>query len=131
MRKSGASREAGKGKRSTASKTKVPRAAAKPTPLSGPNPRNAEVAASVMHEVPADLREILTSDADLLARWNDLTPIQRNEWICWITIVKKPETRADHVRRMRSELREGERQPCCWPGCPHRRPKAKKWFRDQ
>jgi uncharacterized protein YdeI (YjbR/CyaY-like superfamily) len=109
MKKSGARREPGKGKRSTAGK----------------------VAAGVMHEVPEDLREILTSDADLLAKWNDLTPIQRNEWICWITIVKKPETRAEHVRRMCSELREGERQPCCWPGCPHRRPKAKKWFRNQ
>ena len=112
MKKSGAGRAAGKGKRSTASKSKAPRA-------------------GVMHEVPADLREILTSDADLLAKWNDLTPIQRNEWICWVTIVKKPETRADHVRRMCSELREGERQPCCWPGCPHRRAKAKKWFRNQ
>ncbi len=128
MKKSDAGREAGKD-RSTASKRKVLRAVAKPT-LPGGTPPVAQVAAGVLHEVPADLREILTSDADLLAKWNDLTSIQRNEWICWMTIVKKPETRADHVRRMCSELREGERQPCCWPGCPHRRPKAKKWFRN-
>jgi uncharacterized protein YdeI (YjbR/CyaY-like superfamily) len=83
-----------------------------------------------MHEVPPDVREILTSEPDLLAKWNDLTPIQRNEWICWMTIVKKPETRAEHIGRMCAELREGERQPCCWPGCPHRRPKANKWFRN-
>jgi hypothetical protein len=131
MKKSDAGREAGKGKRSTASKSKAPRAAAKPTLLSGGYSQITQVAAGVLHEVPADLREILTSDADLLAKWNDLTPIQRNEWICWMTIVKKPETRADHVRRMCSDLREGERQPCCWPGCPHRRPKAKKWFGNQ
>jgi uncharacterized protein YdeI (YjbR/CyaY-like superfamily) len=82
-----------------------------------------------MHEVTADMRDVLTAEADLLAKWNGLTPIQRNEWICWVTIVKKPETRAEHVARMRSELREGKRQPCCWPGCPHRRPSAMKWFR--
>jgi hypothetical protein len=130
MRKSGASRQAGKGKRATAGKSKAPRAVGEPPARTAGNPRNTEVAAGVLHEVPDDLREILLSDAGLLAKWNGLTPIQRNEWICWITIVKKPETRAEHVRRMRSGLREGERQPCCWPGCPHRRPKAKKWFRN-
>lgn len=130
MKKSDTSREAVKGKRSAAGKSKAPRAVARPTLLSGGTPQITQVAAGVLHEVPADLQEILTSDADLLAKWNDLTSIQRNEWICWITIVKKPETRTDHVRRMCSELREGERQPCCWPGCPHRRPKAKKWFRN-
>jgi hypothetical protein len=88
-----------------------------------------QVAAGVLHDVPEDMRDVLTSDPGLLATWNGLTPIQRNEWICWTTIVKKPETRAEHVRRMRSELNEGKRQPCCWPGCPHRRPKASKWFR--
>lgn len=82
----------------------------------------------MLHEVPDDLREVLIADAELLAKWNDLTPIQRNEWICWTTIVKKPETRADHVRRTGVEIGEGKRQPCCWPGCPHRRPSAKKWF---
>jgi uncharacterized protein YdeI (YjbR/CyaY-like superfamily) len=82
-----------------------------------------------MHEVPDDLLELLLPDAELLAKWNDLTPIQRNEWICWITIVKKPGTRAAHVRRTCSELKEGARQPCCWPGCPHRRPMASKWFK--
>jgi hypothetical protein len=125
MRQSDARREAGGGERSTAGKGKAPRAAAKPKlrPRGG-----VPVAAGVMHEVPDDLRQVLTFDAGLLARWNDLTPIQRNEWICWITIVKKPETRADHVRRMCANLREGKRQPCCWPGCPHRRPQAKKWF---
>jgi hypothetical protein len=128
MKKSGAGRKTGKGKRSSASKRKAPRAVAKPRLPSGGNPPRTPVAAGVMHEVPADLRAILTSDADLLDKWNDLTAIQRNEWICWVTIVKKAETRADHLRRMCSELGAGERQPCCWPGCPHRRPKAKKRF---
>jgi len=29
---------------------------------------------------------------------------------------------------MIEELQEGKRQPCCWPGCPHRRTSAQKWF---
>ena len=118
----------GKAERSAASKSRAPREAAKRALPSGGNPETTQVLAGVLHEVPSDVRKILTSKPALLAMWNDLTPIQRNEWICWVTIVKKPETRAEHVRRMCSELKEGVRQPCCWPGCPHRRPKAMKWF---
>jgi hypothetical protein len=105
-----------------------PSARAKRALLSGGDRRITQVAAGVMHEVPADLHEVLISDADLLAKWNGLTPIQRNEWICWVTIVKKPETRVAHVGQMCAKLREGGRHPCCWPGCPHRRSKAIKWF---
>jgi hypothetical protein len=79
-----------------------------------------DVATGVVHEVPMDLRRALTSDLVALTKWNDLTPLARNEWICWTTSVKKPETRANHVERTRSELKEGKRRPCCWPGCPHR-----------
>ncbi len=88
------------------------------------------IAEGILHEVPDDMKRALTTDADLLKRWNKLTPIQRNEWICWVTIVKKMETRAEHIERMTEELVEGKRQPCCWPGCPHRRPAAKKWFKN-
>ena len=90
-----------------------------------------DIAEGILHEVPADMRKVLSSDSGLLARWNCLTPIQRNEWICWITIVKKQETRIDHIDRMIAEIKEGKRQPCCWPGCPHRRPKAAKYFGKQ
>ena len=88
-----------------------------------------EIATGVAHEAPTDVKEALISDSEVLAKWNNLTPIQRNEWICWITIVKKSETRVEHIGRMVAEIKEGKRQPCCWPGCPHRRPKAKKWFK--
>jgi len=54
------------------------------------------------------------------AKWEDITPLARNEWICWVISVKKPETRRQHIERVRSELKEGMRRPCCWPGCPHR-----------
>lgn len=82
----------------------------------------------VLHKVPADMKKVFQSDISLLEKWNKLTPIQRNEWICWVTIVKKSETRAEHIDRMIEDLKGGKRQPCCWPGCPHRRPKAQKWF---
>ncbi|HLF53867.1 MAG TPA: YdeI/OmpD-associated family protein [Candidatus Nanoarchaeia archaeon] len=89
-----------------------------------------EIATGVVHKVPEDLKEALISNPDILVKWNSLTPIQRNEWICWATIVKKLKTRAEHIERMILELKEDERQPCCWPGCPHRRPNAKKWFKN-
>lgn len=78
------------------------------------------IATGAAHKVPADLRKALTSDPDVLAKWNDLTTLARNEWICWTMSVKKPETRRDHIERVCSELKEGKRRPCCWPGCPHR-----------
>lgn len=85
---------------------------------------------SILHDIPDDMKMALTADHTLPERWNALTPIQRNEWICWVTIVKKAETREEHIKRMIQELKEGKRKPCCWPGCPHRKPTAKKWFKN-
>jgi uncharacterized protein YdeI (YjbR/CyaY-like superfamily) len=79
------------------------------------------ISAGVVHDLPADLREVLVSDDDALAKWEDITPLARNEWICWVESVKKPETRRSHVAQVRSRLKEGQRRPCCWPGCPHRK----------
>src|ERR671919_1463284 len=78
----------------------------------------------VVHKVPADLRKALTSDKAALEIWEGLTPLARNEWICWVTFVKKEETRKDHVKRTVSELKEGMRRPCCWLGCIHRTDKS-------
>ncbi len=83
----------------------------------------------VLHEVPDDMLKALMSNMAIVEKWNKLTPIQRNEWICWVTIVKKSETRAEHIDRMIQQLNDGKRQPCCWPGCPHRKPNAQKWFK--
>lgn len=83
-----------------------------------------DISSGVVHEVPEDLREALTSDPEALAAWEDLTPLARNEWICWTISVKKPETRREHVERVCSELKEGIRRPCCWYGCIHRTDKA-------
>ncbi len=81
------------------------------------------ISAGVVHKLPTDLQKALTSDRAALAIWEDLTPLARNEWICWVTFVKKDETRKEHVKRTISELKEGMRRPCCWLGCIHRKDK--------
>src|SRR5690242_1658011 len=78
------------------------------------------ISAGAVHSLPADLRKVLVSDPAALAKWEDITSLARNEWICWVISVKKPETRRQHVERVRTQLKEGMRRPCCWPGCPHR-----------
>lgn len=79
-----------------------------------------EIAGGVVHRVPDDLRKALRLDAKAMAAWESLTPLARNEWICWVISVKKAETRAEHVARVCSQLKEGMRRPCCWIGCIHR-----------
>lgn len=74
----------------------------------------------VVHSTPNDLKIILNSTPLLLEKWNDLTPLARNEWICWVISVKKSITRQKHIERLQNELLKGKRRPCCWPGCPHR-----------
>src|SRR4051812_31189436 len=78
------------------------------------------ISGGVAHDLPADVRTALKADPKALAAWEDLTPLARNEWICWVISVKTPKTREDHVKRVISELKEGVRRPCCWVGCTHR-----------
>ncbi|MBN1499791.1 MAG: YdeI/OmpD-associated family protein [Spirochaetes bacterium] len=74
----------------------------------------------VVHEIPPDLEKVLTNSENVLEIWNKLTPLARNEWICWIISVKKSETRKQHIERLCGDLLNGKRRPCCWAGCPHR-----------
>ncbi|HMU26475.1 MAG TPA: YdeI/OmpD-associated family protein [Solirubrobacterales bacterium] len=74
----------------------------------------------VVHKLPADLRSELIEHEAALAAWKDITPLARNEFICWVEDAKKQETRERRIRRTREELEEGMRRPCCWPGCDHR-----------
>ena len=73
----------------------------------------------VVHRVPKDLKNFLLLAPKVLNIWNTLTPLSRNEWICWVTIVKKPETRKEHIERLQADLLKGKRRPCCFAGCPH------------
>lgn len=79
-----------------------------------------KVSGGVVHHVPADLRKALLASRPALAAWEGLTPLARNEWICWMVSVQKEETRRDHLKRIPAELRGGKRRPCCWMGCIHR-----------
>jgi uncharacterized protein YdeI (YjbR/CyaY-like superfamily) len=76
---------------------------------------------NVTHNIPADLQKALSADESALERWDDLTPLARNEWICWVISTKKSETRKNHIDRTITELMAGKRRPCCWAGCVHRK----------
>jgi len=99
-----------------------------PSPPEFSNNIMANIATKNLHRMPKDLRDVLNSHPKVLVLWNKLTPLARNEWICYVTIVKKAETRLDHLVRLQEDLLKGKKRPCCWPGCPHRRPNAAKWF---
>ena len=83
-----------------------------------------KISGGIAHKVPEDLRRTLISASSVVNAWNDITPLARNEWICWVEDAKKPETRKRRIERAKKELAEGKRRPCCWAGCTHR-PKEK------
>ena len=74
----------------------------------------------VVHELPKEFQDALVRELGALATWEDITPLARNEWICWIDSAKKLETRRKRTAWGCGSLRDGKRRPCCWPGCPHR-----------
>jgi len=84
----------------------------------------AELPGGVVHELPADMRKAIQADKKMTEVWEDISPLARNEWICWTITCAKPETRAKHIVVMRDKMHKGERRPCCWVGCIHRTDKA-------
>ena len=52
-----------------------------------------------LHDMPADLKKMVESSKEMKEIWKTITPLG------------------------------GEKRPCCWPGCPHRRPSAAKYFK--
>ena len=78
------------------------------------------VPGGVVHKLPADLRSALMGNTVALEAWNDITPLARNEFICWVEDAKQAATRERRIRRTQEELQDGMRRPCCWPGCKHR-----------
>ncbi len=90
------------------------------------------ISGGTAHKLPDDLRKSFMSNSKALAAWEDISPLARNEWICWTISVKQQKTRDDHIKRVVSELKEGIRRPCCWLGCIHRSDKAmsatQKWM---
>jgi hypothetical protein len=82
----------------------------------------------LVHQASDDLQAALRSDSVILNLWEGLTPLGRNEFICWVEDAKQPATRQRRIVRTCEELLEGKKRPCCWPGCIHRTDKApSKW----
>jgi hypothetical protein len=84
-------------------------------PMSSPR-----VPGGVVHKLPSDLRQALIANSTAFHAWKDMTPLARNEFICWVEDAKQQVTRERRIRRTQEELEEGQRRPCCWPGCAHR-----------
>ena len=81
---------------------------------------NSVIAGGVVHSMPADLKQAISTNPKVLALWQDITPLARNEWICWVISGKKAETRDIRIKKALSKMRGGMRRPCCWVGCIHR-----------
>lgn len=79
---------------------------------------------TIHNSIPADLRKVLEKNPQALATWEDITPLARNEWLCWVESATLNETRERRLKRADEELAEGKRRPCCWIGCIHRTDKA-------
>ena len=78
------------------------------------------LAGGTAHKMPADFKKAIVSDKKVLALWQDITPLARNEWICWIISGAKAETRVRRITVGLDKMLKGMRRPCCWAGCPHR-----------
>jgi len=73
-----------------------------------------------MHALPADFKKAIAANKAVAQLWEDITPLARNEWICWVISGKKAETRGIRIEKAISKMRGGMRRPCCWIGCIHR-----------
>lgn len=89
------------------------------------------ISGGLVHPIPSDLKKALTATKNVTHLWEDLTPIARNEFICWIDNAKQEKTRNKRIQRTIDELLAGQRRPCCWVGCIHRTDKKpSKWQQD-
>jgi hypothetical protein len=77
-----------------------------------------------VHRAPDDLQAAVRADPPVLALWEKLTPLGRNEFICWVEDARQAATRQRRIARTGEELLEGKKRPCCWAGCIHRTDKA-------
>jgi uncharacterized protein YdeI (YjbR/CyaY-like superfamily) len=64
--------------------------------------------------VARDFGKALAADPVAKAKWNDLTPIGRRDFISWLDSAKQPETRKRRIEKACSMLTAGKRRPCCY-----------------
>jgi uncharacterized protein YdeI (YjbR/CyaY-like superfamily) len=79
-----------------------------------------KLSGGTVHQMPADLKKAIISSPAVREVWGDISPLARNEWICWVTSGAKAETRTIRIEKALSKMKGGMRRPCCWAGCPHR-----------
>ncbi len=82
---------------------------------------NKKKVSNIVHKLPEDFKKAISYNGKAKIVWEDITPLARNEWICWVTSGKKIETRNIRIKKAISKLKGGMRRPCCWAGCPHRK----------
>mgnify|MGYP003887334591 CR=1 FL=1 len=75
---------------------------------------------SAVHKLPADFRKVIESARVAKKLWEDITPLARNGWICWVTSAKKDGNRKQRISVGLDKMHKDMRRPCCWAGCPHR-----------
>lgn len=64
-----------------------------------------------LHTMPVDLRRALSSAPAARVVWENITPLSRSEWICWVISGKKAETRKIRIEKALSKLHGG--MPAC------------------
>ena len=79
---------------------------------------------TIHNKIPKDLQKVLDKSEKARATWEDITPLARNEFLCWVESATLNETRDRRVVRAENDLAKGKRRPCCWIGCIHRTDKA-------
>jgi len=80
-----------------------------------------KISSGVVHKIPSDLKKLLLDFPKALVTWEDISPLARNEWICFVEDAKLLPTRLRRIERACTDLMQGKRRPCCWAGCPHRK----------
>lgn len=73
-----------------------------------------------MHKLPKNFKDLLEKTPKAKETWENITPLARNEWICFTTSAKKVDTNDRRLKISISQLSSGKRRPCCWAGCMHR-----------
>ena len=62
----------------------------------------------VVHAAGADLEAALRSDPKVFELWRGLTPLGRNEFICWVDDAKQAKTRQRRIAHRRGTARGQE-----------------------
>jgi uncharacterized protein YdeI (YjbR/CyaY-like superfamily) len=77
------------------------------------------VPGGVVHELPADPRQALIVNGPALDAWKDITPLARNEFICWVEDAKQETTRERRIRRTQEGTGGRPAAALLLAGCRH------------